>query len=384
MSDAAQIFNEAYQLIEQGDLASARQLLDDVRAENENNPDFWWLYAHAVDDEATGRDALNRVRQLNPDYPGLDNLLPQPDTASRPIRPLRPPTTLPDLPRKTPAFDDDFGGFDDDFEVYEKPVANSRRNLYLAAAGIVVAVIVIAALLLFMLPRGDETTSTPTAILVLPTTEVPVEASAVSIDVTEDIIDMTEEIEPTAEDVEPTDDATEAEPTQEDTTPTEEAVEPTNEETQPVDVTEAVEPTDAEIVTTEATEAVEPTEETTSVDATEAVAGDADYSALAPQISQFNVPDEGVEVAETMLGNTLLITTCSPPGPTATQSILGILTVLQDEPIGAEIEAIGFRVANCTDDTTIRIIGVSREQFDDYVNANISAQQLQSSMRPIG
>ena len=376
MSDAAQIFNEAYQLIEQGDLASARQLLDEVRSENEDNPDFWWLYAHAVEDAAEGRDALNRVRQLRPDYPGLNNLLEQTDTTTpSPIRPLRPPTTLPDMPNQTP--DDDFG---DDFEADEKPVGSNRRNLYLAAAGTIIAVVVIAALLMFALPGGDDVIPTATTILVLPTTEAPF-ATVASIDVTEDIIEMTEDIEPTEEDIEPTDDVTEiVEPTEAEATPTEEDIEPT-EDIETVDVTEVVEPTEEDIEPTDVTEDAEPTEQEA---ATEVVAEDVDYSAFAAQVLQFNVPDDGVEVAETMLGNTLLVTTCSPPGPTATQSILGILTVLQDESVGDAVEAVGFRIANCNDDTTIRIIGVSREQFDDYVDGTISAQQLQSSMRPIG
>lgn len=339
MSDAAQTFNEAYELIEQGNLATARQLLDDIRAENENDPDFWWLYAHAVEDEEAGQEALNRVRQLRPDYLGVDSLVQKagisPPASLQSLRP--PPQSLPDLPTKD--IDDEFSDFDDDeFDIDEPSSGRNRRNLMILA-GIAIVAIILAALFVPSLLNDDET-ATPilTTIVVQPTVATPIQATAAS-------IDSTEAVDPTDDDIEPT-----VMPTDE-VTLTEDVADPTDDDTEP---TEAVEPTDG------------------------------DYADLAAQVSQFNVPDEGVDVGETLLGNTLLISTCSPPGPVATQSILGIITVLKGETIGDEIEAIGFRITNCSDDTVSRIIGVARADFDDFASDTITAQELQGLMRPIG
>jgi hypothetical protein len=74
MADAAQQLREAYDQIENGNLQAARQLLDDIRPQNENNPDFWWIYAHALENDHDGRNALSRVRQLAPNYPGLQQV----------------------------------------------------------------------------------------------------------------------------------------------------------------------------------------------------------------------------------------------------------------------------------------------------------------------
>ncbi|MEO1286846.1 MAG: hypothetical protein AAFV93_03695, partial [Chloroflexota bacterium] len=74
MANAAPQLQEAYDLIESGDLQSARQLLEGIRSDYENNPDYWWIYAHAVEDEAEGMTAIERVRQLAPNYPGLMTL----------------------------------------------------------------------------------------------------------------------------------------------------------------------------------------------------------------------------------------------------------------------------------------------------------------------
>ena len=74
MANAAPQLQEAYDLIEAGDLQSARQLLDDIRSSNENNPDFWWIYSHALD-----RDTLTTER---PDVGRLDlQLISMVDTA---------------------------------------------------------------------------------------------------------------------------------------------------------------------------------------------------------------------------------------------------------------------------------------------------------------
>jgi hypothetical protein len=355
MSDAAQTFSEAYDLIEQGNLIAARQLLDNVRAENENNPDFWWVYAHAVEDAQAGRDALQRVQHLQPDYPGIHNLMQQAgiSTARPTVQTLRPPQSLPDLP-KTQGFDDEFSDMDEDF-VLDEPVQNdTQRNLLLGVAAVVV-LLVLAGLFIPSLLGGDEVSSTATPIAQPVTTLGTLEI----IDTTEDATEAIDEATATEEEAVETDAAT----------PTEEEVEPTDE---PTATEEEVEPTSE----------TEPTEDVT--EATEDIASDDAFAELAAQLTDYEVPVDGVAVGETLLGNTFLVTTCSPPGPIATQSILSIADTLKAETLADDIEAVGFRIANCEDNTAVRIIGVSRSDFDAFAAGSITAQQLQGLLRPIG
>jgi hypothetical protein len=356
MSDAAQTFSEAYDLIEQGNLSAARQLLDNVRAENENNPDFWWVYAHAVEDAQAGRDALQRVQQLQPDYPGINNLMQQAGISTpRPtVQTLRPPQSLPDLP-KTQGFDDDeFSDMDEDFVLAEPAQNNMGRNMLLAAAAVAV-LLILGALLIPSLLGGDEVSSTSTPIAQPVTTLGTLEI----IDTTEDATEAADEATATEEEAVETDEPT----------PTEEEVEPTDE---PTATEEEIEPTSED----------EPTEDVT--EATEDAASDDTFADLAAQLADYEVPVDGVAVGETLLGNTLLVTTCSPPGPVATQSILSIADILKAETLADDIEAVGFRIANCADDTAVRIIGVSRSDFDAFAAGSITAQQLQGLLRPIG
>jgi hypothetical protein len=325
MSDAAQTLNEAYELIEQGDLAAARQLLDEIRPENENNPDFWWVYAHAVESPEEGRQALNRVRDISPNYPDADVLAQKAglSTPPPPIQSLRPapvPPSLPDMPLED--FDDDLDEIEFDGDE-ETEGGNQRRNLMFAIVG-VIAVVIIAVLVVPNFLGGGTATPTPTIsaiVSTLPAT-LPALETTTGIDITEDV------------------------------------GLPTTEET-----TEAI-----EVETDVATEPAE----------------DNGYAELAAELSQFDVPANGIETDETVLGNTLLVSTCAVPGPAASRSILNIVESLKDQPLAEDIEAIAFRVTRCSDETVVRLIAISRGDFDDYAQDTITVTQLQQRLRPIG
>lgn len=65
----------AYDLIEAERQGEARLILEDLLKSQQDNPDVWWLYAHAVEDAAPAENALNRVKQLDPNYPGTSELI---------------------------------------------------------------------------------------------------------------------------------------------------------------------------------------------------------------------------------------------------------------------------------------------------------------------
>jgi hypothetical protein len=75
MNNAASVMESAYNLIENGEPKKAQTLLQTLLPEQEHNPDFWWLMAHATDDPKQGKAALLKVQDLKPDYDGLSTLL---------------------------------------------------------------------------------------------------------------------------------------------------------------------------------------------------------------------------------------------------------------------------------------------------------------------
>jgi tetratricopeptide (TPR) repeat protein len=65
----------AFELIEEGHLADARDLIQSVLDDDEQNADAWWIYAHAVEDRTDAIRALNKVADIDPEYDGLSELL---------------------------------------------------------------------------------------------------------------------------------------------------------------------------------------------------------------------------------------------------------------------------------------------------------------------
>jgi tetratricopeptide (TPR) repeat protein len=168
--------SQAYGLIEADQLQEAVDLLRPILAENPNNPDAWWLYAHAITDADDARAALSTVLNLDPNYPEAQRLLELLDEASRgagnPLNDmsLQPIRTIPDLP---PAFpeDDDMSDVEREFAYGKnaKPVVAKRGGFptwlgILGLAGLFICAL-IAALLLSQSGAGGTPTATVVAIL---------------------------------------------------------------------------------------------------------------------------------------------------------------------------------------------------------------------------
>lgn len=544
MSNAAQPLDDAYELIEKGDLEAARSLLVSIQADFEDNPDYWWIYAHAVDDAEAGRQALERVRSVAPDYPGLDALVAEsekgPTTQVRPLRPASPPPPPPGPSTATRPNQpvEDFEDFDTEVsdEPEGQPIRNNRQ-LLIAIGGLAFLVLIIAGILL--LPRivgggGD----TPTQVAAINTTNPTVTdaAGALSQDLTDEATDLTDAVVSTedqnltgvtpadgtppdsaeeqdanatlasvddddADTALPTialdDDATAlSEPTGEDTagemaateeseddgmgggalantattpqvemertadTPTDVAsVAPTEEvvplqspdstvadtagpegttmpdggttpdngettdgqdETQSsntsdsgmnTDTTTPAQGDDVDNATTTETEEVNATTpmqetspatatvvpddlvatalpQTSEANATITITPDttstANYAQLALNLSELGVPEDGIRIEETALGEALVFTVCSVPGPRALQSLIGIIDVLAESNLNGDLAAIAFGVTDCETDEVLRQVGLPISILYAYGAGNITRSDLQRLLRPIG
>jgi hypothetical protein len=167
MANAADTLNRAYELIETGNVGSARNLLDTIRSQQSDNPDFWWVYAHAVEDKVEGIDALDRLRALDPDYPGITMLyremeLALPANAGKAgVAEVADRSTSPEM----------------------KVQGQSRRRLVTLVLGImIIIVVVIAAAFLINRQPGTQTTviaeNTAVPIVTPEATDAPVIAEA--------------------------------------------------------------------------------------------------------------------------------------------------------------------------------------------------------------
>jgi hypothetical protein len=358
MANAAQVLQQAHDLIEAGDYQSARQILDVVRSSNENNPDFWWVYAHAVEDATEGKAALERVRQLAPNYTGLDSLVggtSQPSSSIKPLRPLTPPP--PPLVEKVAVEEDEFADTLDETPTKATPFKTILTWLGLAFIIIVVIIFVVS----MALNNTGGGTPTPERTAIVDNFETPASiptSESQGLDLTE-AVESSPEVPVLTEELE----------TEEAATATEEAVE----------TEEVATATEEEAVETE--ESATEDSETVIGEETEAVAV-ADVSEAMEEIADFGVPEDGVTEESSSLGQTLVVTTCSIPGPNATSNILGILDAFKAANVSLDtVEAIAFDISDCANDTVLLSIGISSDIVESYWLGDTTASELFAAFR---
>lgn len=416
MVDASNKLNEAYELIEAGNMTDALTVLDDIKAEYSQNADYWWLYAHATDDEAEGQAALRRVLELDANYPGATVLAeqvgietPKPVQSIRSLKPPpAPPVTNPNLPSTADidALDDDID-FDDEFASTAPSGGNRTAIVAMSLFVIILSIVAIVILLPSIFGGGDDEPtevanvtqvdpqaaatedpflSTATALVLQATQDVATELASTS----DTDAESTSEVDPfsltaTALIVSATEAVENAIASQT------EAASDNEMSTEEVVATE--EPTEDVVVTEEATDDIaneEPTSEETEPATEEVMATDEspadDFDSLITDLAEFDVPEDGILIEETSLGNTLIAQTCVPRGPRANAAINGILTTLaeQSDVIADDIEGIAVSIIDCATDTRLNVLGIDREAFDGLVSGDLTIGDIRSMLQLIG
>jgi hypothetical protein len=392
-----QTLSQAYSLIEAGNPQEAKRLLQALTVTEKNNADVWWVYAHAVDEPDTARQALNNVLRIDPDYPGARDLLTtlennaladddfgfdinDDETSQIPAAPALPPT-LPDLPqpqvKKLPSakvsqpkddfdfeddFDDDFpplpsagadnlddlslDDFDDDEEIEEK---ESRGLGVWAALAIVIVIVLIGALLVIFNPfqtgRGAGIATPPPntqQVAVIPTLPLTITSSDQGGGNTTSAGLVTDE-----PDFSQTEPAATLEPqTSDDPTPS------------PEDLNFGVQSA--------------PDQETVDT--------------LTNALTDFSLnSEEAFTTRQTTLGNTLLARICGVPGPEARSRLIDAMNVLGAEStnVEADVEALGAEIVDCDTDLTLLAVALPLSEAQAFAAGDVDESGFQAAWRAV-
>lgn len=404
MANADPQLQRAYDLIEVGDLQSARNILTDIRSEHQNNPDYWWIFAHATEDEQAGRDALLRVRQLAPNYPGLSDLSTEVGMTSPPTMPM--PAPPPDAP--TTADVDEF--YEDEEGVLyttQQPANDGCNPLLIFGALATLAVLALVFFLMNLLGNDNDTDPSQ------------VDSSATQVIVGEDVSTIsaqsitsvpfetlepspTREVRATNAEATTANDTTDTTATDEDqmtVTPvmtrdldendetetaseqvTSDAVplsERTARPTEESETTEAI----ATSIPPSATATTRPTEKATATP--EPTATLPPFTELYDDLAAYGVPVDSIDITEVDgIGSAYVIPTCSALGPIATENIVNILDTIResDEPL-QEVEGVVFNINDCDSDSLLRTLAFDREAVTDYFADEIDRNTLLQSIR---
>lgn len=360
--------SRAHELVEAGQYDDARAILDPILADNSNNADAWWIYAHAVTDIETGRDALERVLRIDPNYPGAYELLAQARALSAPaakphITPIAPRQASPQAPPPPSLpeaeFDEaepkEFEEFETEAPVRptrEAPVAAAPRSRRVGLPVIaIVAVIAVALVLLILLTQsggtpGATSTATEIAAVLETSTTIPLAAA-------------TEVSSPTEEAVAPTELplVTEALVTTE---------MPTTAQT--------AEPTLASVTSEPTTASAEATGESAAID----------YAAIEAALSDYPIAESGVGLVETSLGNTLLVSACTTPGRAMRTLLPQVMSALaqQSPSLPSDLQAVGARMLNCQDNTPLLTVAVDLLTAQSYAQGSVSDSDFAATWKP--
>jgi hypothetical protein len=315
-----QALSQAFELIEADKLEEARSILKPILDIDKDNPDVWWLYAHAVTDPEAARLALSNVRRLDPQYlnagellytlekqsPGLNlsDISSEKDPSFLPTV----PSTLPGLPGSKAIDDDEWDLPDDEDEDSYTPIF--RRPIFLLALGTIIFAIIASLVILQFPPQIPNNDITVTSTNQNNVTESPT-----------------------------------------------------------VELSQAVEATLAE------GQLITPA----SVD------NNGEFDNLYAVLSEFSVADNGIEVEQTTLGDTIVVSVCTEPGVALRETLPNVLKALAKESstLSTEIQAISARMIDCTNNTTLLMLGVLMSDAQAYQSGSMNDDLFQSKWQPI-
>lgn len=367
--------SRAYELVEAGNYSDAQAIIAPILAADKDNADAWWVYAHAVTDPEAGREALENVLRIDPQYPGAADLQTQAQARfpSRPkITPLAQPAAIPAAPPTLP-----------EVEMHAAPrsARPPRRSLRPLIAVLVVIVVVAVAVLLLLTQNGAPP-ATPTAVAVVQATETSELNAAAT---TEATASVTETAMTTAEATSSPAAAT-AEPTTEMMPAVTEAVmtEAATAEvlaTQPV-VAVTSEPATPEAAATESAAAAT-AEPTVPVAATAENSAET-FALIEQSLAAFPVAESGVGQVDTSLGKTLLVTVCTSPGRAMRSLLPQVMNALalKSPTLGTSVDALGVRMLDCTANTPLLTVAVELKTAQSFARGEVTSSDFAGTWQP--
>ncbi|MBI5669868.1 MAG: hypothetical protein HZC41_17875 [Chloroflexi bacterium] len=400
-----QALAEAFELIEADKLDEARGILKPMLTTHRDNPDVWWLYAHAVTEPEEARTALNQVLRLDPNYPDAAQLLDRLESQAAPRRAgvtvveTEPryladiPPTLPDLPEPEDEELADIVDLDAERKI-EAEEPSRTRLLLLGALGLIALAVIVAIAVLTSQPRRATPTPTSEGIAAEPsntplaalpeiteaatsevfTTVEATEAGTEVVVITAETADvLTEVVGPTAV-VEATDAVVEPSATPTRPRPTVRPTEAASATPEP-----SATPTQAATPTAEANTAALATARPTT--AVQSAGGplDAYIQALIP----YGIAPSGVGVEQTTQGNTVIANICAAPGPEVRSKLPEVMDAIARQPVGMPVDAVGARMVNCADNSALLLIVVPFSDAQAYASGSLSEEDFQARWKSL-
>lgn len=338
-NDVNRALAQAFELIEANRQNEARNLLEPLLATERNNPDVWWMYAHAVADPVQAQQALQNVVRISPAYPGATTMLQQTEEqlpAAQGVK-TRPQSLAARHAGDDSDMDDEFvfededddldfdlDDFDDEGDLEE---TLSRRRSLMPILLTLILVVVLVIVFVVLNPFGDDDDAAGTGGDQTPIANVD---STAPPQITSGAQGATED------------------PTEPGETP--------------------------EL----ATEAPAPSEE--------AMPDGDDYSAFYNALAPLSVVADSASIETTAFGQTLLFDICTVPGAAFRDTLDLTMETLasQSSSLADDVGGIGARFLDCEAGQALNVLAVSSDDAVAFSDGLIDFDQYRSRWQPIG
>lgn len=367
MSDTSNaLLQQAYTHIENDELEKAQEILAPLLEDEANNAHLWWVYTHAARDASIGQAALERVLELDPQYPGarelkadvLEAQAKDPDLIAFEAGDSRAddaaaPFEVDDWEDLQPAVDSDADG------------SSSRGRLVIVMLLVLLVVIAGGAIVISGAVDINELLS---GLSPSPEPQVIIVPEPLS-----DLIVSIQESEATA-------------------APATATALPERAAAGSLEVGETEQAATASPTMEEAT-AVETATPTATIDARPSPTINADsagitsyVSLVAEEIAEFAIELPKSGTLPTKLGNTLIIFVCAIPGPEFNARLNTVMTTAASlaDDLPEAIEAVAAGLLNCDDEqASLRIVGVAGETLVAFANEEMKTKEFQRAWQPL-
>jgi hypothetical protein len=100
-------------------------------------------------------------------------------------------------------------------------------------------------------------------------------------------------------------------------------------------------------------------------------------------LSAYTLAPNGMGVEQTSLGNALVANVCTVEGPELRSTLPAVMDTLARQPLTMPLDAIGTRLTDCDQNTTLRVIVVPYADAQAYAAGSLSEEEFQARWRSL-
>lgn len=107
-----------------------------------------------------------------------------------------------------------------------------------------------------------------------------------------------------------------------------------------------------------------------------------DAASLASSLDNVTLAEQGIELSETTLGQTVIAYVCQLPGPSATDTISTVFETLAQQAALGDATSLGVGLTDCSTNTVLRSLGTSVEAAKAFSQGESDSATFESTWQP--